>query len=213
MSGKKTTKIIFDLGNVLLDWSPRYLYSKIFQDEDQIDWFLDNVCTDDWIRELDGGKPFAEGVAERSRLYPQFADQIEAFDKRWQETLRGEIAGSVRLLEELHDAGAPIYALTNFSAEKYRETRPRYGFFSRFTGLVVSGEEGLMKPDPAIYRLLLQRFGLRAEECLFIDDRPANVAAAQELGIAAVRFEEPDQLEAALKSYGFLQDSRACSIS
>ncbi|QGM47849.1 HAD family hydrolase [Methylocystis heyeri] len=213
MSGKNTTKIIFDLGNVLLDWSPRYLYSKIFHDEAQLDWFLANVCADDWIRELDRGMPFAEGVAERSRLFPQFAGQIEAFDTRWQETLKGAIEGSVRLLEELHDAGAPIYALTNFSAEKYRETRPRYGFFSRFTGLVVSGEEGLIKPDPAIYRLLLQRFGLRAEECLFIDDRPANVVAAQELGIASVRFEDPLQLEAALRSYGFLQSSRASSIS
>lgn len=211
MSGKKPSRIVFDLGNVLLDWSPRYLYSKIFDDEDRLDWFLDNVCTHDWIGELDCGKPFAQGVAERSKLFPQYSAEIAAFDTRWQETLNGEIAGSVRLLEALHDEGAPIYALSNFSAEKYRETRPRYGFFSRFAGLVVSGEEGLMKPDPAIYRLMLKRFELLPEDCLFIDDRPANVAAARELGIASVRFEDPAQLEAALKSYGLLP--RAASIS
>jgi HAD superfamily hydrolase (TIGR01509 family) len=214
MERTKVSKIVFDLGNVLLDWSPRYLYSKIFADERELDWFLEHVCTADWILDLDRGKPFAQGVAERSALFPEFAEQISAFDGRWQETLKGAIAGSVRLLEALHNERWPIYALTNFSAEKYQDTRPRYDFFSRFKGLVVSGEEGVVKPDPAIYQLMLRRFELRPEECVFIDDKAANVAAAQALGVNAIQFENPAQLETALRDYGFLRTvSQARSIS
>ncbi len=214
MSKKVVSSIIFDIGNVLLDWSPRYLYSKIFRDEAELDWFLENVCAADWILELDRGLPFVEGVAERSRLFPRYAEQIAAFDLRWQETLKGAITGSVRLLEALHDEGAPLYALTNFSAEKYRETRRLYDFFRLFEGVVVSGEEEMTKPDPAIYRLTTRRYELRPEACLFIDDRPANVAAARELGWNAALFLNPAQLEATLKSYGFLTETpSAVSIS
>ncbi len=204
MTNFRVSTIIFDIGNVLLDWNPRYLYSKIFAREEEMEWFLDHVCTQDWVRELDRGKPIAEAVAEQTRRFPDYAPQIRAFDARWQETLNGAIEGSVRLLEILHEQGAPLYALTNFSAEKFHDTRPRYDFFERFRGVLVSGEERLIKPDPAIFRLMLERFDLKAADCLFIDDNPDNVLAAQRLGITAVRFENPSQLEKALRDYGFL---------
>jgi len=203
MPATRASTIIFDLGNVLLDWNPRYLYSKIFSDKDEMEWFLEHVCTHDWQLELDRGAPFAKAVAERTDLFPDYAKQIAAFDARWQETLRGEIEGSVRLLEALHDQGAPLYALTNFSAEKYRDTRPRYHFFERFRGVLVSGEEGVVKPDPAIYQLMLERFDLEAGDCLFIDDRPDNVTAARNIGMKAVCFQSPTQLEAALLDWGY----------
>jgi 2-haloacid dehalogenase len=204
MTDTRVSTIVFDIGNVLLDWDPRHLYSKIFAREEEMEWFLDHVCTQDWIRELDRGRPVAEAVAEQARLFPDYALQIRAFDTRWQETLNGEIEGSVRLLEVLHERGAPIYALTNFSAEKFHDTCPRYDFFERFRGVLVSGEERLIKPDPAISRLMLERFDLKAAECLFIDDNLDNVWAAQNLGLKAVRFENPSQLEKSLRGYGFL---------
>jgi len=200
----KVSTVVFDIGNVLLDWSPRYLYAKIFDDPAEMDWFLAEVCTHAWLLELDRGLPFRDGVAALSARFPKYAPAIEAFDARWQETLKGVIPGSVRLLETLAQKGEPIYALTNFSSEKYVETRPRYDFFDHFQGVLVSGDEGLVKPDPAIYRLLLERFGLEAEKCLFIDDNPANVAAAQSVGLHAVRFENPERLEADLRAYGVL---------
>jgi HAD superfamily hydrolase (TIGR01509 family) len=196
--------VVFDVGNVLLDWSPRYLYGKIFDDAEEMDWFLNEVCTAAFVRELDGGLPYKQGVAALSARFPKYAAAIEAFDSRWPETLKGTIPGSVRLLERLSQRETPLYALTNFSAEKFAQTRPLYDFFDHFRGVLVSGEEGLLKPDPEIYRLLLERFGLNAQDCLFIDDTEANVVGAQNVGFAAVRFENPDQLEIALQDYGLL---------
>ncbi len=205
MTSRPST-IVFDLGNVLLDWNPRYLYRKMFSCEEDIERFLVEIEAMAWIRELDRGLPIKAAVEELSSRFPHYTDCIAAFDARWAETLPNAIAGTERLLEALHAEGAPLYALTNFSAEKYEETTTRFAFFERFNGVVVSGREGLLKPDAAIYRLLLDRYELNAQDCLFIDDVAANVAGARAVGMQAVRFESPEQLQRALQDYGWLQD-------
>jgi len=200
----RVTTVVFDIGNVLVDWNPRYLYRKLFDDAEAMERFLGEVCTSDWNLELDRGRPFAEAVAERVALYPDFADLIRAYDARWSEMIAGPIAGTVALLERLAERETPLYALTNFSDEKYVETFERFGFFQRFLGVVVSGRVKLLKPDPAIYRLLLESYGLDPTACLFIDDSPANVEGARKVGLHATRFESPEQIERMLKELALL---------
>ncbi|MBG0810678.1 HAD family phosphatase [Methylosinus sp. H3A] len=200
----RVTTVVFDIGNVLVDWNPRYLYRKLFDDAEAMERFLGEVCTSDWNLELDRGRPFAEAVAERVTLYPDFADLIRAYDARWAEMIAGPIAGTVALLERLAERATPLYALTNFSDEKYGETYERFGFFRRFAGVVVSGRVKLLKPDPAIYRLLLETYGLDPAACLFIDDSPANVEGARKVGLHATRFESPEQVERTLKEMALL---------
>lgn len=204
METNAISTVVFDVGNVLLDWNPRHLYRKIFDDADVMERFLAEVCTSDWNLEQDRGRPFAEAVAERIERFPQFADEIRAFDERWREMVEGVIEGSVALLERLSERGAPLYALTNFSAEKFTEAYERFAFFQRFRGIVVSGRVKLLKPDPAIYRLLLETYSLDAAECLFIDDSPANVEGARRVGLQAARYESPRQLEEVLTSFSLL---------
>ncbi|PWB82432.1 MAG: 2-haloalkanoic acid dehalogenase [Methylocystaceae bacterium] len=196
--------VVFDVGNVLLDWNPRYLYRKIFDDPSAMEAFLAEVCTAEWNLELDRGRPFADAVAERVALFPEFEQEIRAFDERWSETIAGAIGETVSLLERLSERGAPLYALTNFSAEKFGETSGRFSFFERFRGVVVSGRVKLLKPDPAIYRLLLDTHDLDAGSCLFIDDSPANVEGARRVGFHAVLYENPRRLEETLAGFSLL---------
>lgn len=196
--------VVFDVGNVLLDWNPRYLYRKIFADEATMERFLAEVCTAEWNLELDRGLAFADAVAERIARFPEFAYHIRAYDERWREMIDGVIEDSVALLERLAERGVPLYALTNFSAEKFDEAYERFAFFERFDGIVVSGRVKLVKPDPAIYRLLLETHGLDARACLFLDDSAANVEAAREIGFRAVRYENPRQAEEILAAFSLL---------
>lgn len=198
------TTVVFDVGNVLVDWNPRYLYRKLFDDSQAMERFLGEVCASDWNLELDRGRPFAEAVAERVALYPDLADLIRAYDTRWDEMIAGPIAGTVALLERLAARETPLYALTNFSDEKYVETVLRFDFFQRFAGVVVSGRVGLLKPDPAIYRLLLESYGLDPAACIFIDDSAANVEGARAVGMYATRFESPEQVERELQELALL---------
>ena len=185
---------VFDLGGVLIDWDPRYLYRKLLADEAAVEEFLATVCTPEWNAEQDRGRPFAEGVAELVERHPAHAAAIAAFHERWPEMLGGDIPGAVELLAELRATGLPLYALTNWSAETFVLARERFEFLDWFDGLLVSGEERIIKPDPAIFRLLLDRFGLDPGAALYVDDSPANVAAAAALGLDAVRFTGPEQL-------------------
>jgi len=196
------TTVVFDIGNVLLDWDPRHLYRKLFADEAAMERFLAEVCTPDWNREQDGGRPWAEAVAALSAAHPDHAALIRAFDERWHETVSGPIAENVALLERLHAAGAPVYAITNFSGAKYREAARRFAFFALFRGVVVSGDERLLKPDPAIYRLFLDRYGLAAGTCVFGDDSPANAEAARAAGMEAIRYVPGMDLAAELRRLG-----------
>jgi 2-haloacid dehalogenase len=196
--------VVFDLGGVLIDWDPRHLYRKLLADEAEVEEFLATVCTPEWNLEQDRGRPFAEAVAELSERHPAHAANIAAFHERWAEMLGGDVPGTVELLAELRATGVPLYALTNWSAETFALARERFEFLDWFDGLLVSGEEGIVKPDPAIFRLLLDRFGLDAGATLFVDDSEANVAAADALGFDAVRFRDPDRLRRDLAERGLL---------
>jgi 2-haloacid dehalogenase len=196
--------VVFDLGGVLIDWDPRYLYRKLLADEAAVEEFLATVCTPEWNAEQDRGRPFAEGVAELVERHPVHAAAIAAYHERWPEMLGGEIPGTVELLAELRAAGVPLFALTNWSAETFVFARERFEFLGWFDGVVVSGEERLVKPDPRLFRRLLDRFGLAPEATFFVDDSPANVAAARRLGMDAVRFTDPGELRRDLIGRGLL---------
>lgn len=197
--------VVFDIGNVLIHWDPRVLYRKIFATEDEVEWFLSNVCTHDWNLEQDRGRSFEDAIAEATARHPSHADAIAAYHHRWAETIIGPIAGTVTILEELKAKGTALYAITNWHQDKFRETQARFPFLSSsFRDIVVSGDEQLVKPDPAIYRLLLDRNGLEASSCLFIDDSPKNVAGAQAVGMEAHHFTSPEALRGYLKRAGIL---------
>ncbi len=185
----RPTAVIFDVGNVLFDWNLRFLYERLISDDRALDAFLRDVLTIDWHLQHDAGRPFAETSAELIAQHPEHAELIAALGPRFNETIRGMIPGMEALVAELHDAGVPLFAITNFSGEFWRPFRAAHAaFFAPFRDIVVSGDEGLMKPDRAIYDLALARFGLRAEEAVFFDDNPANVAGAAAMGIEARLF-------------------------
>jgi 2-haloacid dehalogenase len=193
--------VVFDIGNVLIHWDPRRLYRRIFDDEAKVTWFLTHVCHAAWNLDLDRGRPWSEAIAERIAAFPEHAAEVRAYDERWDEMVAGAIEGSVALLEALDALGVPLYAITNFSRGKFDRAAERFPFFSRFRGTIVSGDEGLVKPDPAIFELLLRRFNLAAQDCLFIDDSAANVASAGRLGMATHHFSDADALAAALSDH------------
>lgn len=197
--------VIFDLGGVLIEWNPRNLYRKLFAgDESAMEAFLSEVCTVEWNEQQDAGRTFADAVAE---LLPRHADRIdliEAFRHRFDEMITGAVAGTVDILAELKRAGVPRYALTNWSAETFPPQRDRFPFLSWFDGMVVSGEEGVIKPDTRIFRILLDRYRIAPEEAVFIDDNPVNAAAADALGIHGIHFRSPPLLRRELELLGFL---------
>lgn len=196
--------VVFDVGAVLIEWDPRHLYRKIFAGDDvRMEQFLGEVCTPAWNVEQDRGRPWAEAVAERTALHPDWHAEIAAYDRRWEEMVPGAIDGTVALLEGLRRVGVPTYAITNFSTEKFALSRKRFPFLGGFDGIVVSGEVRLVKPDPAIFSLFLAQTGLSAGECLFVDDSAANIATAKALGFTTHLFTEPDLFAAALRASGF----------
>jgi 2-haloacid dehalogenase len=196
--------VVFDIGNVLVHWEPRALYRKIFASEDEVEWFIANVCNSDWNLEQDRGRSFAEAVREATARFPEHADAIAAYDLRWHETMPGPIDGTVGILEELRQRGTPLYAITNFNQDKFRETLERFSFLRTFRDIVVSGDERLLKPDPAIYRVLLERNGIDAAACVFIDDSEKNVRGAEAVGMKAIHFTTPQALRADLAGIGLL---------
>ena len=175
--------IVFDFGGVLVDWNPRYLYHKYFSTEEEMEYFLAHICTGEWNMQQDAGRPFAEGVALLQAEHPEYAEAIALYDTRWSEMIGGAIQENVDWLRELKAQGYHIYGLTNWSAEKFPGVRAQYDFFGLMDGIVVSGEEHLVKPDIRIYQTLLDRYHLRADECLFIDDSLANIEGAKQAGL------------------------------
>ena len=194
--------IVFDFGGVLVDWNPRYLYDKYFGDEQQAQWFLDNICLYSWNLQMDGGKPFAEGVAELQAEYPEWAEAIGIYHTRWVEMMGGEVEGTADVLRRLKEKGYGIYGLTNWSAETFPLIRDTYPVFGEFDGIVVSGEEHLLKPNAAIYHCLFERYNLQPEESIFIDDNADNVAAAKAVGMESVRFTDAATLVQQLAEFG-----------
>ena len=200
----RPTAVVFDLGGVLLDWNPRYLYRKVFEDEAEMDRFLAEVCTMEWHHAHDLGVPPEQTVPPLIHAHPEYADQIWAWPRRSEEMLAGPIPESVEILRALKDRGVPVYALTNMETWTYPDRRDRYPFLRWFDGTVVSGFEGVAKPDPRIFKLLLERFGLKAQTTLFIDDSAKNVAAARDVGMKAIKFESPEKLRECLEDAGLL---------
>ena len=202
------TTAVFDLGGVLIDWRRELLYEQLIPDAERRAWFLDTVCTLEWNADGDRGRPFAELIAERTARFPDEADLIAAYWDRWDEMAGPAIAGTVEILAELQEQAVPTYALTNWSAETLPRVSARYGFLESFDGMVVSGEEGIIKPDPAIYELLCRRFRLRSDETFFVDDNQANVDAAAALGFVAHRYADPRTLRTAVAEAGQLSPGR-----
>ncbi len=196
--------VVFDLGGVLLDWDPRYLYRKLFDDEAEMNRFLSEVCTLEWHHAHDLGVPPEETVPPLIEAHPDHAELIWAWPRRSEEMVAGPIEESVEILRALKDRGVPVYALTNMERETYPGRRDRYPFLRWFDGTVVSGFEGVAKPDPRAFELLLERFGLDAASTLFIDDSSKNVAAALGVGMQATQFESPAELRKRLVQAGLL---------
>ncbi|MCR4910432.1 MAG: HAD family phosphatase [Bacteroidales bacterium] len=198
------TTIIFDFGAVLVDWNPHRMLDKYFGSVEKADWFIKNVCTSEWNTEMDGGKPFAQGIAERSAIYPEYAADIQAYYDRWIEMIGGEIPGMREMVAELKEKGYKLYGLTNWSSETFCLVRNEFPVFGLLDGMLVSGEEHLLKPSPEIFQRLVDRFGLTSSECLFIDDNAANVEGSIAFGIPAIRFFGVDSLREDLRERGII---------
>lgn len=197
--------IIFDLGNVLIDWNPRYLYRKILKDEKEVDWFLTNICTSEWNDQQDGGRSFEEATKELVQKHPEWTEAIIAWYGRWQETIGGAIPETVELLRAIRDSKKfRLYALTNWSAETFPWAYENFEFLKWFEGIVVSGSEKTRKPFPEFYNILLDRYDVDPAKALFIDDNIKNIHGAQKVGIHTIHFQNPQQLKSDLTARGIL---------
>lgn len=201
------TAILFDLGGVLIEWDPRRIYSSYFKHPAELERFLAEVCTAEWNRGLDAGRPFAEALAEKQAEFPDLAEPIGWWGSRWSEMLGGAVPGTVEVLRDLVDRGHPTFALTNWSAETFPIARTRFPFLDWFQDIVVSGEVGMAKPDPAIFRLAAKRCGLVPEHTLFIDDHAPNLQAARALGFQTHLFQSARDLRLELEERGLLGHS------
>lgn len=196
--------VIFDVGRVLFHWDLRHLFAKLIDDEDELDWFLENVVTTQWHFEHDAGRLLADMTAERISLFPQYEALIKAYAHRFNETIPGPVAGSLEIVEALAAQDIPLFAITNFGDEFWNGFRPTQPIFDHFTDIIVSGREKLVKPDPAIYALAIDRFTIKAEESIFIDDMQANIDAANSSGMQGHLFESADILRTELEGLGLL---------
>ena len=193
------------MGNVLIEWNPEHLYRRLIPNEQERSGFLTTVCTPDWNLQQDLGRTWAEAISELTAMHPDKADLIKAYSDSWHEMVPGEISGSVEILEDLISANVPLYAITNFSSEKFAEAQDRFPFLkTSFRDVVVSADERLVKPDPRIYQVLLDRNGLDPSACIFIDDSEANVEAARQVGMTAHHFTNADTLRCDLARLGII---------
>ncbi|WP_068311830.1 HAD family hydrolase [Polycladidibacter hongkongensis] len=197
-------KVVFDIGNVLIRWDPENLYRKLIPDDTQRDWFLSTVCPMEWNLEQDRGRKWDEALKERIALYPEHEPLIRAYSDRWEEMLGGAIDETVELLQELRDKGIEVYAITNFSREKFDLALSIFPFLREsFLDTVVSADEKLLKPEAGIYERLLERNKLSPQELIFIDDSAANVEGARSVGMGALQFKSAAQVRKDLQSLGF----------
>jgi 2-haloacid dehalogenase len=197
--------VVFDLGGVLLNWDPRHLYRKLFAGDDEaMEGFLRDVCTEEWNECQDAGRTFADAAAELLPAHADKAHLIHAFGARFDEMIPGAIDGTVDIVRALKRSRVPVYALTNWSAETFPSQRARFDFLSEFDGIVVSGEEGVIKPDVRIFRILLDRYSIDPHAAVFIDDNPVNASVAATLGIHGIHFQSPELLRRELEALGLL---------
>ena len=199
--------LIFDFGNVLIEWNPRFLYSKLFHgDEEAMERFLEEVRFSDWNILQDAGRPFAEAIEEACAEFPQYCELIRAYDTRWDESIAGPIWPTVQIVAQLKEMGYSLHGLSNWSVEKFEITRPRYEFFGWFDSILISGEVGINKPDPRIFQILLDRIGRQPTECLLIDDSLPNIEVAYHLRFHTIHYRSSEQLRAELHERGILKD-------
>lgn len=196
--------VVWDFGNVIVRWNPRTLYSKIFPDPVECDRFLADVCTLAWHAPTDCGVSFTENCAQLIRRHPHHETEILAWHARWDEMFSGPIAETEAAIEALHARGVPQFGLSNISHETLDSTLAMSPAFGRLAGVIASGVEGVMKPDPAIYRLTCERFGVTPGDILFVDDSAGNVEAARAFGLHAHHFTDPTALRPALVAHGLL---------
>lgn len=202
MTSDDRLTVVFDLGGVLVDWDPRHLYRKLIADDEERERFLDEICTLEWHRHHDVGRPFAEGVADLVARHPEHRDLIEAWEARFDEMFVGDHPDTVEVLAEVVALGEPVYALTNWSADGWPDALERFDFLGWFDDIIVSGLEHVAKPDRAIYDLLVERHGLDRSRTVFIDDWDRNVAGARAAGLQALQFTSAAQLRADLIDLG-----------
>jgi 2-haloacid dehalogenase len=179
---------VFDLGGVLIDWDPRHLYRRLFNDEDEMEEFLTTVCTPAWHARFDEGRPIADGIEELVRRHPERASLIRAYADRWQDMFAGEVPGTAQVLQDLDERGARLFAITNWPAETFPAARTRFEFLARFSAIVVSGEERVAKPDTRLFALLVERHGVDPARSLFVDDTQRHLDTASRMGFATERF-------------------------
>ena len=200
----KITTVVFDVGNVLFEWNLRHLFAKLITDKDELEYFLTVIVTPVWHFQHDAGRALDNMVAERIAEFPEYAAWIRAYATRFNETIPGPVTGSLEIVQELAERDVPLFAITNFGAEFWDNFRPTQPIFDCFQDIIVSGVEKLVKPDPAIYALALQRFGLKPGEAIFIDDNLDNVVSAQENGFAAHHFTDAESLRRELVALDLL---------
>ena len=196
---KEIKNVIFDFGTVLLDWNPKRLFTPYFQDEEKCDWFLEHVCNRDWNNQMDKGKPVSVGTEEKVAEFPEWEKEIRMYFDRWIEMMGDQIPGMEELILKLKEKGYRVLGLTNWSTETFCQVRHKYPIFDLMDGMLVSGEEHMIKPSEEFFRLLLDRFSLQADECVFVDDNQANVQGALRVGMHAVHFQNAAQLRAELE--------------
>ncbi len=200
----KITTAVFDVGKVLFEWDLRHLFAKLITDKDELEYFVTAIVTPEWHFQHDAGRALDDMVAERISEFPEYAAWIAAYSNRFNETIPGPVKGSLEIVQELAERDVPLFAITNFGAEFWDMFRPTQPIFDRFQDIIVSGVEKLVKPDPAIYMLALQRFGLKTGEAIFIDDNHDNVISARENGFVAHHFTDADSLRRELISLDLL---------
>ncbi len=197
--------VIFDLGGVLIDWNPEYVFREVFDDHSEMRYFLTEVCSPEWNEQQDAGRTLREATEILVAQFPDYEPQIRTYYDRWQDMLGGAISNSVEILRGLHQKRTHrLYALTNWSHETFPVALELFDFLHLFEGILVSGEEKLLKPDKRIYELLMSQYGIEGHRALFIDDNPKNVKGAQDAGLHAIRFESPEQLALDLKNFNVL---------
>lgn len=195
----KINTIIFDFGGVLVDWNPHYLYDPYFGSREKADWFLTHICNSAWNVQMDGGKPFEEGIAELVAQHPEWEKEIRMYRSEWLKMMGGQIPYMQALVGELKAHGCHVYGLTNWAADTFALVRDTYPVFALLDGIVVSGEEKVAKPDPRIFRILLERYHVNPSEAVFIDDNMPNIEAAKQLGLHTLLYQSSEQLRKALK--------------
>ena len=189
-----TKNIIFDFGNVLVQWHPEVVYGEFFGDEAKAWWFLRHVADMDFRQRIDAGESMEDCIREKQAQYPEYEQAVELYRSKWREMLTDEVPGMMEVISELRAKDYKIFGLTNWSMETFPEARVHFGILQMIDRYVVSGAEGYVKPDPRLYQVLLDRYGLRAEECIFIDDNPDNVAAARNMGMRGIVFTNAESL-------------------